>query len=164
MKTALTFSLGTILLLFAMVALGQAPVPKQPFTIILSADKTTAKAGSPVLVTLQLTNNSDHDMAPGWWGQNSLGVIELADAFDVRDGRGHPLAKRKPDPKSDFIIGNGVAATIYSGRTGIYTQDFGRWYDLSQPGQYTIQASRPFSENGKKGVVTSNKLTIIVTK
>jgi hypothetical protein len=157
----------TFLLIFAFVAaatLGQSPASKQPFTIALSIPNSIVKANSPVLITLQLTNTSDHEIPPGWWGQNSLGVIEQADVFDVRDGQGRLLVRRTPDPKTDFVIGNGAVGRIQPGESNSFTQDFTRWYDLSQPGKYTIQASRPFSENGKKGIVTSNKLTITVTK
>jgi hypothetical protein len=150
--------------ILAIGALGQAPAAKQPFSLVLSTTNLTVKTKSPVPVTFQLTNTSEHEIPPGWWGQNSLGVIEQADVFDVRDGQGRPLVKRQPDPKSDFIIGNGAVGGIPPGGSNSFTQDFTRWYDLSQPGKYTIQASRPFSENGKKGVVTSNKLTITVMK
>ena len=162
MKRAFTVLLAATIV--AMGALGQDHAAMQPFTVVLSAANLIVKTKSPVLITLRLTNTSDHEMPPGWWGQNSLGVIEQADVFDVRDGKDHPLVKRKPDPKSDFIIGNGAVGHIQPGHSNSFTQDFARWYDLSQPGKYTIQASRPFSENEKKGVVRSNKITISVTK
>lgn len=162
MKRALTVLLAATIV--AIGALGQTPAANQPFTIVLSAASLTVKTKSPVPITLQLTNTSENEIPPGWWGQNSLGVIEQADVFDVRDGQGRPLVKRQPDPKSDFIIGNGAVGHIQPGQSNSFTQDFARWYDLSQPDKYTIQASRPFSENGKKGIVTSNKLTITVTK
>jgi hypothetical protein len=159
-----TFTVLLVVSLVAIRALGQAPAAKQPFTLVLSAANLTVKTKSQVPITLQVTNTSEHEIPPGWWGQNSLGVIEQADVFDVRDGQGDPLAKRVPNTKSDFIIGNGAVGRIQPGQSNSFTQDFARWYDLSQPGKYAIQASRPFSENGKKGVVTSNKLTITVTK
>jgi hypothetical protein len=159
-----TFTVLLAATIVAIGALGQTPAAKQPFTLVLSAVSLTVKIKSPMLITLQLTNTSEHEIPPGWWGQNSLGVIEQADVFDVRDGQGHPLVKQQPDPKSDFIIGNGAVGRIQPGQSNSFTQDFARWYDLNRPGKYTIRASRPFSENEKKGVVTSNELTITVTK
>jgi hypothetical protein len=44
------------------------------------------------------------------------------------------------------------------------TGDFiSRLYDLSQPGDYTIQLSRAVSDDPKNGVVKSNVITVTVT-
>jgi len=37
-------------------------------------------------------------------------------------------------------------------------------YDLSHPGQYTIQVSRAVSDKPKDGVVKSNTITVTVTE
>jgi hypothetical protein len=138
------------------------PEAKQPFTIVLSAEHSTVEVGSPVVIYLRLTNNSDHDIARGWWGQDNLGVMDHTDIFDVRDGHGHSLSKKKSD--ASIIMGNGADVGMMSpGQTRSYGQDFRYWYDLSRAGTYTIQVSRSFSENEKKGVVNSNMLTITIT-
>ena len=160
MKKALMFATISLIGITAIVRGG---VAKPPFAIVISAENTTVRIGSPVTIMLQLTNNSNHDMNPGWWGQDNLGVMDQTDRFDVRDGRGDALLKKKRDPGFP-IMGNGPTTMMTPGQTRSYAQDFNRWYDLSQPGEYSIQASRPFSENGKKGVVKSNKITITVTK
>ncbi len=145
-------------------ALGQTPGAKQPFTIVISAEKSHVKVGSPVLITLQLTNTSDHEIRLGWWGQDNLGVIDIADMFDVRDSHSHLLPKKERNPNSP-IMGNGAAVmTVKPGQTRSYVQDYSRWFDLGLPGEYTIQALRSISENKKDGVVKSNKVTITITK
>jgi hypothetical protein len=146
-----------------MSALGQAPEVKQPFSIVISTEKLVVNVGDPVIIMLRLTNNSDHAVGPGWWGQDNLGVMDQADQFDVRDSRGNVFRKKKRDPGFP-IMGNGAMTLMTPGQTRSYAQDFARWYDLSQPGKYTIQALRPTSENGKKIMVKSNKITITVKK
>jgi hypothetical protein len=39
-----------------------------------------------------------------------------------------------------------------------------RLYDLSRPGNYTIQVSQPLSDNPEDGVVKSNTITVTVTE
>lgn len=144
------------------IALGQEPAAKQPFTIVISTDDLVVKAGSRVLINLQMTNTSNHDLWPGWGGQDNLGVTDVADQIDVRDSHGRQLEKKKRDPR----IGRGLGPPTFAmkpGETNGYSQDYSRWYDLTRPGKYTIQVLRPFSENGKKGVVKSNVLTITIT-
>lgn len=141
---------------------GQATKSKEPFTIVLSVQQTIVKTGLPVWINFQLTNNTNHGLKPGWGGQDNLGPIDYADTFDVRDSHGRSLQRKKPNPNFP-PLGN-LVIDLDPGATRNYGQDFSRWYDMSKPDAYTIQATRPFSEGGKKGVVTSNKLTITVTK
>jgi hypothetical protein len=151
-----------ILIFNPAIVWGQAGNPKEPFTIVLSAETPSVKSGLPIRINFQLTNNTTHGIKPGWGGQDSLGPVDYLDTFDVRDAQGRPLQRRKPNPNGP-LLGN-LVVDLDPGTTRNYGQDFSRWYDMSKPGAYTIQATRPFSEGGKKGVVTSNKLTITVTK
>jgi hypothetical protein len=157
------FSLLLVAMNLATAMPRQTLVPKQPFTLVISTEKSTVKAGAPVTILLRVTNTSDHDMPPGFWGQNRLGVDDFTDVIEVRDSHGRSLMKRKVDP-ADGTIGNGMdEMMITPGKTREYVQDYSRWYDLSRPDVYTIQVLRPFSENGKKGTVKSNKLSITIT-
>ncbi len=148
----------------ALAALGHASVSKQPFTIAISAEKSVVKVGAPVLVTLQLTNTSDHEIRLGWWGQDNLGVIDVVDSFDVRDSHGHSLTKKERNPNFPMMGNFGGVMAVEPGKVRSYVQDYSRWFDLGHPGEYTIQALRPVSENKKDGVVKSNKITITITK
>jgi hypothetical protein len=145
-----------------MVALGQNSRGEQPFKIVLSSEKPSMKVGSPVLITLQLTNTSDHGMFPGWGGADNLGVFDSIELFDVRDSLGHSLQKRERNPS--FPLTGSSPTLMKPGETRSYYQDLTRRYDLSLPGEYTIQVSRPISENKKDVVVKSNKITITITK
>jgi hypothetical protein len=156
-----------LLLATNLVTIGKAQLVegnKRPCTISLKAEKLIVKAGDPVLVTLQLKNISNQELIPGWGGaSDSLGVIDGVDRFDVRDLKGHSIPKKSPQP-SKFPLSSGMSFGMKPDETRSYQQDFSRWYDLSQPGSYTIQASRLVSENGKEALLKSNKITITITK
>jgi hypothetical protein len=161
--------ISLILLLFSSFvigALGQ-DIPesaKRLCTIIISAERPTVKAGDPVLITTQVTNISHERMFEGWGPRNNLGMVDVADIFEVRDGCGKVLSRINPDPPKPRTLpfsGSGSFG-IAPGQSLSYQQDFSRWYDLRQPGSYTIQASRPVSENGKDRMVHSNKITITI--
>jgi hypothetical protein len=124
-----------------------SPAQKQLFTITISAADTVT-AGNAVVVRVALKNVSDHKIQVV--SGNQYTVL-------VRDQNGKVLPERPGD-----WVGSTGWAYIDPGMVYEERLDVNLWYDLSNPGKYTVELSRPLDdENPKKGVVHSNEITII---
>ena len=155
-----------LLLAVASAAFGsvQDRTAKQPFRIDISAAAETVKVGSGVDITIVLKNVSAAPLSC------SANISELTGQdpnlqFDVRDNRGHLIPKRVY-PHPELAQGNAILnCAIKPGKSRTDHQDIGRIYDMTRPGKYIVQVSRPISYTDKKaGVVKSNKVTITVVR
>jgi len=63
----------------------------------------------------------------------------------------------------ELATGRAVFRTLKAGTSITDEINLNRLDDFSRPGQYTIQVSRPVSENPKDGVVKSNEIHVSVT-
>lgn len=158
--------ISTVLLVFVVCALSTAASPQTtqpPFSLNISADKFTFKAGSDVYINIQMTNTSNHNvdctMNP------TSHAVDRAYQYEVHDINGH-LIKEKlrehPEIGGTFQI---WPCTLKPGQT-THDRDnlISRIYDLSRPGTYVIQVSRFIAGDDKsKGTVKSNKFAITVT-
>jgi hypothetical protein len=142
---------------------GQGRPITQPFAIEISANTPTVKAGSGVVIGIRLTNNSDELLGCGrayndMTGQDEIFIIE------VRDDHGH-LTPKRVYPHPELAGGSAVTlgCDLKRGETLTDSQDVARIYDMTRPGRYVIQVSRPVSFADKKaGVVKSNKVTVTI--
>ena len=142
-----------------------------PFTTTISADapavKTgpdayTVKAGSRVFITVHLTNVSKRTLSLGHDADSRTG-ISFGHEYEVRDTSGNSALKR--------TVGHvGSASHGWPGQNlkpgesmDINGDEVSRQYDLSQPGEYTIQLSRAVSNDPKDGAAKSNRITVTVT-
>ncbi len=151
-------------------AYGQCSQPKQdakPATVLaITAAQESIAAGSPVWVELTVTNKSKHEIS--LWREVSGRdfQVEVKDhkgkfAKDTkygysRNGRADP-ARLTPEDLS----GSGACVTLGPGKSLSYKLDISKLYDLTQPGEYTIQAERSDSES--TATVKSNKIVIKLT-
>jgi hypothetical protein len=90
-------------------------------------------------------------------------VIVLAPVEDCRLGKGYSL-KRPPDSCGPFCTAADVDAANRDGRDcGLTRADLvvSRLYDLSKPGKYAIQVTRP--DLGSRTLVKSNAVTVTIT-
>jgi len=118
------------------------------------------KAGSPILVIVELTNDSGKDV--------SVSSHDYAECytFEVLDAEGYPA------PETEWMrewknpgrrrSGHGVIAPVKTGVSWKEQLRISDFYDLSRPGTYTIQVERKLPEELGTGTVTSNTITITV--
>jgi hypothetical protein len=127
----------------------------KPFTLSISADPAMA-LGSPVEVRIRLTNMSTLDMNGSTASIKGFG---LTYSYDVRDQSGNKLEQKQIDPTHQ------ASAQVFVLKPGESRGDLTRLnevYDLS-PGKYTIQLSKPVSDEPGAVAVKSNKITVTIT-
>jgi hypothetical protein len=127
------------LLLFVNLALcHQANNP--PFKIAIAAENSTVVAGADVSVKVSLTNMSDQDVYEGAAYLDGIG-LDSTFRFEVRDKHGKLVPKRTY-PHEELRTGRIRFRTISVGETYTQAQQVSAFYDLREPGKYTIQVWR----------------------
>jgi hypothetical protein len=127
----------------------------KPFTLSISSRPTVA-LGSPVEVTVRLTNMSNHDI------NGSTGNIRgfsYGYDYDVRDEGSRVVQQKQIDPTHQS---SAQIVMLKPGQSRDELTRISEVYDLS-PGKYTIQLSMPVSSDPGADVVKSNKITITIT-
>jgi len=141
---------------------GQSDVGKQtksPFSITISTESPVVKSGSELSIKIHLTNTSSQDMVvSGAYFEGTDASYQVA----VRDSKGN-LAKREQSGPGGPVSGHWQRHTLKAGESTDSVTKVNGEYDISRPGQYVIQLSRPISANPDDGVVKSNKITVTVT-
>lgn len=152
-----------------------AQISQQPFTLSISMEgdpavqrsleNYTVKAGSEVFITVHLTNISKHNLAVNVDGDSRTG-IRFGHQYEVRDVNGKLATKRTINHPELGPTGHGWPARVVEPGASIDINGdrISGLYDLSQPGQYTIQLLRAIGDDPKAGLVKSNTITVIVTK
>jgi len=142
---------------------GQAQADKAPFTVTISAETPVVKAGKQVIVDVTVTNISKHEIDGGGVVNEMLGM-DTYDTYDIRDNVGNPAGKNTI--KHPNGVGRGTLPIIIKpGESKVVSADeLGIVYNLSRPGEYTIQLSRRVAFDPKAGVVKSNTITVTVTE
>lgn len=151
--------LCVVTLMMVALAVAQENV-KQPFTITITTDTPVIKAGAPLLIKSQLTNTSGQDLNVSGGIDRDTG-LKSNHIFDVRDKAGNSVTK-KSHKQVGPLTGSVVFGTLKQGESSVHVEDVSRAYDLSRPGQYVIQISRPIPSDPQQ-VVKSNKITVTVT-
>jgi hypothetical protein len=148
-----------ILIMLAVYAASSTQGSTPPFTLTLEADENPVKPGSEVKIEITLRNSSNRAIPM------SYGLSELDYTFEVRDSQNRiPLetefarkSKGRPHVSSDqtFYLqpGEGLpkAPLVVS-----------KFYELSRPGNYTIQVTRAVPKELGGGVIKSNLITITI--
>jgi hypothetical protein len=143
-------------LLSSIAAAGQNSTSKPIYLIDLCAAPPTVnfgselvcgepamKLGSPVVVTVRFTNNSDQVVdASGMW--NELTRNDPNFQFDVRDSRGK-LVSRRHYPHEELAGGSVYFRDIPPGKSLTENVDLSRIYDFQMPGVYSVRVSRSVS-------------------
>ena len=122
-----------------------------PFTDVISAPAGTIKSGSNVRIDITIKSNSSERMT---LRDNRLGPQEAG--ISIWDSSGNQLPPRD-EFKSYFTLSR-FGMIIDPGKSIIESVDLNRWFDLTKPGQYTVQAKKRIP--GSKSFVESNKLII----
>jgi hypothetical protein len=132
----------------------------ETFSVVLSTMQNTVKAGSAVWVSFVVTNLSDHKIRAASFGDDLQ--------FEVEDGSGHRVSYAKHKDRNGRTVisvrnatGHGIAEDMEPGKTVKGQLPVSHYYDLSRPGQYTIQATR--KDPNSNEVRESNAVTVTVT-
>lgn len=148
----------------AFVNAAQSTPPKQsnqPFSITITPPGTDVKAGTVVYVIIRLTNTStsQNNNLDGQ-GMYDMNGVDMSYRYDCKDASGKPVAK-----EFSGIIGSaGDRPALPPGESREETVPVSRACDLSRPGRNTIQVSRIDQSDPKHRAISSNRITIIVTK
>jgi hypothetical protein len=134
---------------------------KPPFSISISAVKPHVKAGSEVFIKIVLTNLSDHEINCSSGFANG---VDRSYRYIIQDGRGKTIKKfENKHPEIDTATSVELCS-LKPGESANSESRVGHDYDLRHPDQYSIQVSRPISNNTAEGVVYSNKITLTIVE
>ena len=135
-----------------------------PFTIKISTPKDSLKKGADAQVQISMTNTSDKDIYYSFGG-GPVFDLEIQDAEGNKPSE-TPLGQRVHG-ESTQSSGGAVSApepivlqTLGPGRTYTETFSLNKFYDLTKPGEYVIQAQRKDPQSAV--LVKSNTIAITV--
>lgn len=155
------FQISVLIAIVTVVAFGQNKNRKEPFTIAIKVETPIVKAGSAVMVNGRLTNISNRSIDAGgcYCGPSGLDTYL---AWEVRDVEGRVVAK-KTYPHPELATGSPILDRIIKpGESFAESQDISRLYDMTRPGEYVIQASRPTSYEKDAQTIKSNKAHVTI--
>ena len=151
--------LGCALVFSASISsfLGQEP-PTKPFSITVTPVRARVISGDPVELEIVLRNTSDQDV---WAGAAFDGGIDASYEYDVRDSSGNPapLRERHKTAETRSVI---MSPPLKPGASKEEKTDLDPWFDLTKPGEYTIQLSRRLNGGADDPALKSNVITVTV--
>jgi hypothetical protein len=161
-------SVACVIALIAVAALA-ASGPKQLFSLTIAEPNEPLKSGTELRLLVTVTNTSNRTISfiisPGPIPEDGL-LYEIK----VRDAQGRsapPSAYlRTKDPRVPIDYGSRFARTLSPGESFVDQVTVTSFYDLSQPGKYTIEVALPIPprQNLGKGIIKSNSIAVTVTK
>jgi len=142
--------------------------PRQSFSLTIATPKEPLKAGAELRLLVTLTNTSARSIV---FGRSPGPIPEEGFRYeiDVRDALGRPAPPsvyvRELTGKITDNWSSNLSRTLEPGESFVDEVTVTRFYDLSQPGKYTISVARPIEpwQNLGKGSVKSNAVTVAVT-
>ncbi len=135
---------------------------ESPFSLTLSALIRSVEAGQQIELKIVMKNLTNHNLEYQYDIRNYQDRSNNYDVWDASGKKVEPIKKKYPqigdtfEPVPPHIVKPGETET-----SGITITVL---YDMTQPGTYTIQASRKISGEAKDGVVYSNKITVSVAR
>ena len=153
----------TLLLFVFIVGISSAQkhIPKPPFTLALSAEKTTVTLRPELWVKLKWTNTSSQAL------DASANILDATSVdpnfrFELLDENRHPV------PKKAYTFsqtsGHAEFGTLNPGESVTHDVNLVRLFEIKQPGKYMVQVSRAIPEALGKDTVKSNTLIITVVQ
>ena len=146
-----------------------APEPKQLFSLTIAAPKEPIRAGAELHLFVTVTNTSKRTISfitsPGPIPEDGL-LYEIS-ARDVHGRSAPPSAYlRNRDKRIPINYGSRLARTLAPGESFVDQVTVTTFYDLSQPGKYTVSVAReiPPRQNLGKGSIRSNVITLTVVQ
>jgi hypothetical protein len=153
-----TFALLIVSGATAFLNAAQSAPPKradQPFSISITLLSTEVRAGAEIDLKTRLTNTSQREMGPR--GVFYAQGLDMSYRYDCRDESGKSVAKEI------FAMGSlGEVPALRPGESREGNAEISNACDLSRPGKYEIQVSRPIPDDPQHRVVKSNKITVTI--
>lgn len=152
---------------FCIAISGPAPCQTQTateprFSLTLSALNPRPETGQRIELKIMMKNLTNHDLEYRYDFRNGQ---DRSNNFDVWDASGKKL---EPSKKKYPEIGDTFEPVpphlVKPGETETSGTTITLLYDMTQPGTYTIQASRKVSDEPNDGVVHSNKIIVTVVE
>jgi hypothetical protein len=121
------------------------------FRLQIQASHDTYFGGEPIVLTVTLTNISDHKRSVGFFVPKAEWLVKGEDGQEI----GLTAQGTKKSVRRMFN-----AQGLEAGKSIVYKVLINRLFDMSAAGTYEIVGQRwPISETGKAGDVTGNKVT-----
>jgi uncharacterized protein (DUF58 family) len=136
---------------------------QQAIELSLRAKQATVRAGSEVRVEATLRNISNHEIGVLRSSPNSDYFIDVQDAHG-RSVALTELGRKLRAPDAVRVTPSNVLYPVAPRATLVDEIIISQLFDLSHPGGYTIEAKRKIPDELGAGIVTSNKVTVVVTK
>jgi hypothetical protein len=162
MRLGRIITLSVAALMAAPVLIGATDNSSHPFTITINAHQENVRPGEEIRVHIVLTNVSDQPlvvlMSP------NPAEAELHYTVFVHDQSGKNASETDYGRRIRLrqLIGSDAATVLKPGEKLEELTVLTKVFDLSAPGEYEVQLSRPVSEDSKDGIVKSNKITVAV--
>lgn len=145
-----------------LLSAGAAQGPDPAISIAISMPEATVDAGSAVKLTIAITNVSKQTILVDRLLGGGKG--EFFHEFEVRDARGGAVAEtkyyRQFKEGTIDMMGHIMGHEVEPGESLKEEVTLNKLYDLSLPGQYTIQARR--LDHPSKTYVKSNTIKLTV--
>jgi len=139
----------------------QSHAPEQSLKITIVAAQNSVMAGDPIEITVTMKNISDHDVTMGKSVGNTQ--AELDYEIIVRGKNGEMLNETSYKKRIKEAAGSWKTFTLKPGEERTETSNINKLYDLSRPGEYTVQVEKELPASEGKGMVQSNTIAITVT-
>jgi hypothetical protein len=143
----------------ASIIFAQANPVKPTFSLTISAPNTEVTLGGEVSIEIRQTNLSEQTIDCS--AQVDSGV-NYNFKYDVRDQHGTAAAKVVRAHPELGPAASYQGCNLPPGKSHTSGSLLSRIYQFNQPGEYTIQVSRPDTGNPGGGIVKSNTITITV--
>jgi hypothetical protein len=144
---------------FSSPILAQKPATKPPFTLVLTSKEPKVSMGASAWVKIVWTNTSNTELNANLYRDPS--GLDYNYILDFRDSDGHPVAKAPHDSRVGRTF-SGEFGALKAGDSLADDINLSRLYDLSHPGNYTLQVSRRVPKELGDGVIKSNEITIVI--
>jgi hypothetical protein len=167
-----------LILAVTIAVLAYAQTVQQPFSLTISAAHDTVKAGAPIVIELTFKNISDHNIRCTGRPEGPTHGELIGFHPIVRDveGKEPPLTKlgrlefdrKKPgeDDSDAYMIESAAGTWLRPGGVMTPVIKLNELYDLSIPGEYTVQVSHGGYDlhggHDDKTEVKSNAITLAV--
>lgn len=131
------------------------------FTLQLSSASPKVQNGDDAVVTIKMTNVSDHVIEYAVGGPGPLFQLHVQHEHgNMVKETAHGMKIHGTDPHRPRFFGSIIAVPLKIGETLINKSELGKEYDLTAPGVYKVSASRIDPET--HNVVKSNEIQITV--
>ena len=160
MKKVLMIS--CLLTVWSTPVVSHSQISEQPLEITISTQQSNVMAGDPIKIAIRMKNISKHDITMAAVGSNSQ--AELNYEIIARDKNGGMLYEtiyRKGIKRG--VAGSRKLFTLKPGEEITEKANVNKLYDLSMPGEYTIQVEKELPPSEGKGMIKSNTITVTVT-